>query len=70
MKKLQDFFFENHNFFVRTNVKYRVKGEKGIGGDSDVDLVAVNLHPDSINPPKNFILKTDDDLTGIEYAAI
>jgi len=46
-----------------------VKGEKGIGGDSDVDLVAVNLHPDRINPPKNFILKTDD-LKGIEYAAI
>jgi len=54
---------------VRTNVTYRVKGENGIGGDSDVDLVALNLHPDRINPPKNFILKTDD-LKGIEYAAI
>lgn len=62
-------FFENRDFLVRTNVKYWVKGEKGIGGDSDVDLVAVNLHPDRINPPKNFILKTDD-LKGIEYAAI
>lgn len=62
-------FFENRDFLVRTNVKYWVKGKKGIGGDSDVDLVAVNLHPDCINPPKNFILKTDD-LKGIEYAAI
>ena len=62
-------FFENLNFLVRTNVKYWVKSEKGIGGDSDVDLVAHNLHPDRINPPTNFILKTDD-LKGIEFAAI
>ena len=62
-------FFENNNFLVRTNVKYHISSDAGVGGDSDIDLVAINLQPDRINPPKDIILETDD-LKGIEFAAI
>ncbi len=62
-------YFENNEFLIRTNIKYYIKGEKNVGGDSDIDILAYNLNPDKMHPPKNFVLVTTD-LKGIEYAAI
>jgi len=62
-------FFEQCNFLVRTNVKYYVREEGNVGGDSDIDLVVYNLKPDRQHPPRGFILHVDD-LRGIEYAAV
>ncbi|ABE51299.1 hypothetical protein [Methanococcoides burtonii] len=57
-------FFEKNDFLVKTNLKYPV-----IRGDSDIDLMVLNLNPDSMNPPSNFVLSVKD-LKGIEKAAI
>jgi formylmethanofuran dehydrogenase subunit A len=68
-EEIAKLYFENNNFLIRTNVKYYFKGEKGVGGDSDIDIIAFNLQPDKINPPKNFVLDTRD-IKGIMYAAV
>ena len=62
-------FFEQCNFLVRTNVKYYIREEGNVGGDSDIDLVVYNLNPDRQHPPMNFVLQVDD-LKGIEYASV
>jgi len=61
-------FFELNDFLVRTNVKYWVTGERG-GGESDIDLVVLNLNPDRRNPPQSFVL-TLDALPGIRRAIV
>jgi len=61
-------FFEFQGFLVRTNVKYMIT-KSGVPGESDVDLVVANLHPDKKNPPREFVLRVED-LKGIEYAAV
>lgn len=61
-------FFELNGFFVRTNVKYWVSGERG-GGDSDIDLVVYNLNPDKLNPPQSFVL-TVEELPGVRRAIV
>ena len=61
-------FFELNGFLVRTNVRYWVSGERG-GGDSDIDLVILNLNPDKLNPPRSFVL-TLDELPGIRQAIV
>ena len=61
-------FFELNGFLVRTNVKYWVCGDRG-GGDSDIDLVVLNLNPDKLNPPQDFVL-TLDALAGLRQAIV
>ncbi len=61
-------FFELNGFLVRTNVRYWVSGERG-GGDSDIDLLILNLNPDKLNPPRSFVL-TLDELPGIRQAIV
>ena len=61
-------FFELNGFLVRTNVKYWVRGERG-GGESDIDLVILNLNPDKRNPPQSFVL-TLDEMPGIRKAIV
>ena len=61
-------FFELNGFLVRTNVKYWVTGERG-GGESDIDLVVLNLNPDKRNPPQSFVL-TLEQLPGIRKAIV
>ncbi len=62
-------FFEQCGFLVRTNVKYYVRESGNVGGDSDIDLVVLNLKPDKLNPPSDFVL-TEQGLKGIEYAIV
>ena len=61
-------FFELNDFLVRTNVKYWVSGWRS-GGESDIDLVVLNLNPDKRNPPRSFVM-TLDELPGIRRAIV
>jgi hypothetical protein len=61
-------FFELNDFLVRTNVKYWVASERS-GGESDIDLVVLNLNPDRRNPPQSFVL-TLKELPGIRRAIV
>jgi hypothetical protein len=61
-------FFELNGFLVRTNVKYWVASERS-AGESDIDLVVLNLNPDKRNPPQSFVL-TLDELPGIRKAIV
>jgi hypothetical protein len=61
-------FFELNDFLVRTNIKYWVASERS-AGESDIDLVVLNLNPDKRNPPQSFVL-TLDELPGIRQAIV
>lgn len=62
-------FFELCGFFVQTNVKYQVCENRKVPGESDIDLIVVNLKPDKKYTIKNFILEVHD-LKGIERAIV
>ena len=52
-------FFEDRDFFVRANVNYPIKGEKGGGGNSDIDLLAINPHASGYEGDIPFVLNSE-----------
>lgn len=62
-------YLELNQFFIRTNIPYYVRDRhEHVGGDSDIDLLAINLNPQP-NSELPFSL-TGDDIKSIRCASI